>query len=175
MKSRHGDSTASAAPVEPVLRAPVTDRVNSEPPILNGMTASEGIRIAVACLIVYGFIGSLIYAVTGYWQASVVFMIFATGASLWYASIYLARIKRGRPEGYYVQAIHLWIADLGLKQVQFLRHRSYWSLGRTMPGFTSALVVRETYDTCDEKPRKRIAADLPFDWANSRAFGQKTP
>ena len=47
-------------------RAPITDRVNVEPPILNGMTVSEAQVIALTALAVFLLIGGLLFSVTRY-------------------------------------------------------------------------------------------------------------
>lgn len=113
-------------------RAPVTDRVNAEPAILNGMAATEAAWIAAASLVAFAVVGALVFAVTGLWQAVLALPLFGTGASLWFSSLYLQKVKRGRPEGYYTHAIHLWLADRGVFRSKFIRHQGYWSLGRTL-------------------------------------------
>ena len=147
MKSKHGDpAVADPVPVAAVaLRAPLTDRVNADPPIFNGMTASEGVKIAVLCLIVYIIVGGLLTLLTGVWPILPGVTLFGTIATLWYGSLYLAKIKRNRPEGYYNLAINLWLAARGFAKHKFILRSDYWSLGRDMPfgGFTSPLVVHD--------------------------------
>lgn len=113
-------------------RAPITDRVNGEPPILNGMTASEAQMIGLVSLVAFLMVGALLFAVTGYWQAILILGILGPLLTLWFGSKYLARIKRGRPDGYYVQAIHLWLVGHGLAQPKFITYSGFWSLGRTL-------------------------------------------
>jgi conjugative transfer region protein (TIGR03750 family) len=148
---QHDDSSApeaasvqtQSAGVAGAARAPVTDRVNAEPAIINGMTVSEGRWIAVLCLTVYAVLGGLIWLLTGWWQTMPVITLFGAGATIWYVSLYLAKVKRKRPEGYYRLALHLWLAKHGLAQSQCMTHRGYWSLGRTIPGLVSPLAVHE--------------------------------
>lgn len=113
-------------------RAPITDRVNVEPPILNGMTVSEAQVIALAALAVFLLIGGLLFAVTRYWQFLLLLGIFGPAVTLWFASLYLARIKRGRPDAYYKQRIHFWLAERGLVKQRYITHDGWWSLGRTL-------------------------------------------
>jgi conjugative transfer region protein (TIGR03750 family) len=148
MKRRHGDSSATQAAPTVTVRAtyaPVTDRVNAEPPILNGMTASEGGRIAVLCLIVYSILGAVLATLTGWWLPAAFVVLLGSGGTVWYASLYLAKVKRNRPEGYYAHVIQLWLSDHGIGHTGFLRRDGYWSVGREMPfgGFTSPLVVHK--------------------------------
>ncbi|MCR6480986.1 TIGR03750 family conjugal transfer protein [Variovorax sp. ZS18.2.2] len=113
-------------------RAPVTDRVNAEPSILNGMTLTEAQVIAVASLAVFVVIGGLVFAVTGLWQVLMLLSIFGPGVTLWYASTFLQRVKRGRPDAYYTQSIHLWLAERSLVRPKFIRHDGWWEIGRSL-------------------------------------------
>ena len=80
-------------------------------------------------------IGALLFSVTHYWQFMLVLGTFGPAFVLWFASQYLARIKRGRPDGYYTQAIHLWLVQRGLAGAKFIHHQGWWSLGRSL-GFS---------------------------------------
>ena len=117
--------------------APITDRVNVEPAILNGMTASEAQVIGLVSLVLCLMLGAFLVAVTGFWQALLLVNLFGPLAVLWFSSKYLAQIKRNRPDGYYSQAMHLWLSARGLTSCKFINHDGYWSLGRTLP-FTLA-------------------------------------
>ena len=116
-------------------RAPITDRVNVEPAILNGMTVTEAQWIGLLALVVFLLVGFLVFLVTGFWQVWLLLAIFGTALVLWFASVYLARIKRGRPDAYYTQALHLWLVQRGLAGAKFINHHGWWSLGRSM-GFS---------------------------------------
>jgi conjugative transfer region protein (TIGR03750 family) len=112
--------------------APVTDRVNVEPVILRGMTMSEAQLVAAVSMVVFLLLGAGLWFITGFWQVVLILGIFGPSACLWYASAYLAQIKRGRPDAYYTQAIHIWWAQKGLVKHKFTRHEGYWSLGRDL-------------------------------------------
>ncbi|QIL83826.1 TIGR03750 family conjugal transfer protein [Diaphorobacter sp. HDW4A] len=121
--------------------APITDRVNVEPAILNGMTASEAKLIGLAAFVLSLLLASLLVAATGFLQCLLV-TLFLPLVILWFASKYLAKIKRNRPDGYYGQAMHLWMSRRGLTSCRYLQHDGYWSLGRTLPfGLTSPFKV----------------------------------
>ena len=113
-------------------RAPITDRVNVEPPILNGMTFSEAQVIGTVALVAFVLIGGLLFAVTGRWQFLLLLAVFGPAVVLWFASLFLARIKRGRPDAYYKQQLHLWLADRGLTKPLTITHDGWWSLGRSL-------------------------------------------
>ncbi len=129
MSEKHDNAHATEAAR---VRAPVTDRVNAEPSILNGMTFSEAQVIAGVSLAVFLVVGGLIFAATRVWQAVLLLALFGPVAVLWYSSQYLQTIKRGRPDGYYTQAIHLWMSERSLVKPKFIRHHGYWDLGRTL-------------------------------------------
>lgn len=111
-------------------RAPVTDRVNVEPAILLGMTATEAKVITAVSLPLFLLVALLVWAATGVWQAVLVLGLFGPLGTMWVAAGRLASIKRGRPDGHYTQAMHLWLADRGLRQCRYIRHHGQWSLGR---------------------------------------------
>ena len=113
-------------------RAPITDRVNIEPAILNGMTVTEAQWIAGIAMVVFLLIGGLLYLVTGLWQFVLLLTVFGTALTLWFGSQVLARVKRGRPDAYYTQAIHLWLAHRGLTRPKFITYHGWWPLGRTL-------------------------------------------
>lgn len=111
-------------------RAPLTDRVNVEPAILHGMTVTEAKWIAVAAFLVFVLLGGLIFGTTGFWQVPLLMTLIGPILILWFGSKYLARLKRGRPDGYYNQALNRWLAGHGLANSQFITHSGWWSLGR---------------------------------------------
>ena len=88
--------------------------------------------IGSVSFVVFMLIGALLFSVTRYWQFMLVLGTFGPAFVLWFASQYLARIKRGRPDGYYTQAIHLWLAHRGLATPKFLIYHGWWGLGRSL-------------------------------------------
>lgn len=126
--------------------APITDRVNVEPAILNGMTASEAQVIGLVSLALCLMLGGALLAATGWWQALLLAALFGPLVILWFASKYLAKIKRNRPDGYYSQALHQKMAGWGLATSKFIDHTGYWSLGRTLPfSLASAFEIKNQH------------------------------
>lgn len=113
-------------------RAPVTDRVNVEPAILNGMTMTEAQVIGGIALAVFLVIGGLVFTITGFWQVWLLLAFAGPTLTLWYGSQYLVRLKRGRPDAFYTQSIHLWLASHGLAKPKFITHHGWWSIGRSL-------------------------------------------
>lgn len=112
--------------------APLTDRVNTEPPIINGMSATEGGYVAAISLAFFLVVGFLLYLVTGYWHFIFASAVIGPFAVLWQASLYLRTVKRNKPEGWYVQAARLWLEDHGPGRKRYLRHHGYFELGRRL-------------------------------------------
>jgi conjugative transfer region protein (TIGR03750 family) len=125
------------------------------------MTMSEAQWIAMGSCGVFLIIGLLIFAVTGFWQAILVLSIFGPAVTLWLASNQLLRVKRGRPDGYYTQAIHLWVVRTGLAQSKFINHDGYWELGRSIEmSFTSKF---DMSSTADDAAKSEEVAEVPAD------------
>ena len=122
----------AASSVAALSGAPVTDRVNVEPPILNGMTASEAKVIGGAAFAFFLVLGGILGWAVGVWQVLLMCAVPGPMATVWMASTRLARIKRNRPDGYYRQAINQWLAARGLRQAVFISHAGYWELGRRL-------------------------------------------
>lgn len=126
MAQEHPDSALGAQ------RAPLTDRVNSQPPIVNGMSAAEAGYLGAASLAVSAAIGGALYAFTGYWHFIFAVSIVGPMLTLWYGSLYLQNVKRGKPEGWYVQAVRIWLGETGLVRRYYLHHDGYYELGRRL-------------------------------------------
>jgi len=110
--------------------APLTDRVNAEPAIINGMSSTEATYIGCASLAISGALGGVLFLLTGYWH-----FIFLLGIALplviiWYSSIYLQSIKRSKPERWYFQALRIYLARKGIVKSRYITHDGYMELGR---------------------------------------------
>ena len=113
--------------------APLTDRVNSEPPVLRGLSVTE-VMIATALFFpAWLVIGSLASHLFHHWQILILLGIFGPLMSVWASAGLLASIKRNRPDHYYWQAWRWWLHHRGLWAVPFISHRGAWDLGRTLP------------------------------------------
>lgn len=128
--SEAGEAGAAPGTGSPLPHSPLTDRVNIEPPILNGMTAPEASMIGALAFGAWVVVGLLGAAALGRWQVLLGAAIFGPMVTLWKASVVLARIKRNRPDAYYRQAAQLWLSSRGLLRTRFIRHDGHWELGR---------------------------------------------
>ena len=125
------DDDGSATAV--ALVAPLTDRVNSEPPILKGLSASETGYAALAFFPLWILIGGFFAYVFRHWQILMAMGVICPLASVWVSAGYLAKLKRNRPDHYYVHAFAWWRHRLGLGLAPFIALRGAWDLGRSMP------------------------------------------
>lgn len=112
------------------VRTPLTDRINVEPPILHGMAASEAKYIAAASGFVSLLVVGLLQVLTGLGTVLLIFAIVIPLLILWFSSIFLMKIKRGRPDGFYIQRIHLYLVKKSLAASKFVNHFNFWELGR---------------------------------------------
>lgn len=163
-----------AAPGQTIARshAPVTARVNVEPPVLNGMAATEATWIAVLSVAGYGFVGLLVILTTGVWQIGLALPTFGTAFTLWSASLRLAKLKRGRPDYYYEHAIQRWMATRGLSRERFLTRTGFWSVGCVLPfGFASPFRYRDPGAAADMPQPTDESTSTPALMARLAALG----
>ena len=111
------------------------ERLNAEPAIFLGCTAGElGALFAAAGVVWTPVSVALAYSV-GYPVMGAGAAIFLIAVSIYFSALWFQRIKRGRPDAYYTQALHLWLVQRGLAGAKFINHHGWWSLGRSM-GFS---------------------------------------
>lgn len=108
----------------------MTDRVNAEPAIINGMSATEASYIGGASLAISVVLGGGLFFLTGYWHFIFVLGIALPMVTIWYSSFYLQSIKRSKPERWYVQAFRIYLARKGIVKSRYITHDGYMELGR---------------------------------------------
>ena len=107
------------------------DRLNGEPIVFRGLTSTElGLLAAGSvgfwlplCLIGAGFAG---YLMMGFGLAA----LLAVG-TLWVASQWIQAVKRGKPDGYHVLRLELFLHDLKLRTSPFVRYSGVWDIRRS--------------------------------------------
>ncbi len=110
--------------------APVTERVNVEPPILNGMAATEAMYIALISGVISIALAGVLQVLTGWGIVLIILVIALPLFILWYGSLYLMVLKRNRPDGFYVQKIHLYLVGKIQMTSKFIVHKGFWDIGR---------------------------------------------
>jgi conjugative transfer region protein (TIGR03750 family) len=111
-------------------QAPLADRVNVEPPIINGMSQSEASYTALVAFVVWCVVGLLVAWASGLWPLFIVTAAAGTLGTVWPLSQYMATLKRNRPDGYYEQWIRRRLASVGLRRSRLICHHGHWQLGR---------------------------------------------
>ena len=111
----------------------LADRCNAEPVVFRGCSVTELTGLVVGSVLVWLPCGLII--------AGVVFgrvtmglglgALLALGTSF-LATLWFQRMKRGRPEGYYLQVVYCWLADHGVIRDDTVRRTGQWVTGRTM-------------------------------------------
>lgn len=96
------------------------------------MAETEAAYIGVAGFILSACVGLFIAFMTGKFLFMAVICIAGPLLVLWYGSLYLQKIKRGKPEGCYVQAARIWLANHGFMKNRYLAHDGYFDLGRRL-------------------------------------------
>ncbi|WP_287919161.1 TIGR03750 family conjugal transfer protein [Comamonas sp.] len=110
--------------------APVTERVNVEPPILNGMASTEAMYIGMASAAISIFLAGVLQVFTGWGIVLIILVVVLPLLTLWYGSLYLMHVKRNKPDGFYVQMIHLYLVSKNYTKSKFIAHRGFWDIGR---------------------------------------------
>ena len=114
------------------LVAPLTDRVNSEPAILKGLTATETVIAMAVFFPAWIFLGAVVSWLVGRWQVVMLVGVIGPLASVWFGAGFLAAKKRNRPDHYYLHAFGWWRHRFGLGAIPFISLRGAWDLGRSM-------------------------------------------
>ena len=108
----------------------LAERVNDEPAILRGCSSSELVMVLIVSIcfwmplaLVIGILTDRLAMALGLAGAMVM-------VSVWLGAVAFQHIKRGRPPGYYQQAIPVWLHKRGLRRSKFALPQGQLSLGR---------------------------------------------
>ncbi len=112
--------------------APLTDRINAEPPILRGLSSSEALFAIMAAFAFWIPVGLVIGFIAGHMPISVIIMGFGSLGTVWLSSGWFQTVKRDRPDFYYQHQFKKWRTRFGLSH-RFLSQSGVWDLGRSMP------------------------------------------
>lgn len=118
--------------------APLTDRANSEPAIMRGLTASETQLAAFIALPFWVVVGVLVAIASEVWALGVLIASLAPMVTVWMLGGRLASIKRDRPDGFYMHKFWQWRAKAGLGESPFITHDGYWDIGRDIVARTGS-------------------------------------
>jgi conjugative transfer region protein (TIGR03750 family) len=109
---------------------PITDRCNTEPAILRGLSYSEA-KVAIWFVTPFWLlIGVVVAFATEIWAIAVLVASLGPMLTVWILAGWLARIKRNKPDYYYLHRANFWLAKNGLRKSVLINHYGYWELGR---------------------------------------------
>lgn len=114
------------------MSPPSIERINVEPAILYGLSATEaqwvialafGFGIPLAVIgVVLGVFGLVIAVVVGFAVPCVV--IYAVAQKM-------TAVKRGKPDMYYLHLLRAWFAKKHFRASRFITFDGHWDLGRS--------------------------------------------
>ncbi len=113
--------------------APPTDRVNSAPAILRGLSATETMLALAVFFVMWLAVSIVLYVITRSWMVIPLLSAIGPLVTVWMAGGQLAKLKRNRPDYYYMHATGWWLERIGLIRTRFITVDGAWSIGRTMP------------------------------------------
>jgi conjugative transfer region protein (TIGR03750 family) len=106
----------------------MADRVNIEPPILRGCSSSELVQLA-AFLTAVGLPLSILIAVAlGKPMFFLGLVMLFDVAGIWMGAGWFQRVKRGRPDHFYVHRARLWLARQGLLRTAIQTRSGAWDI-----------------------------------------------
>lgn len=114
-------------------RAPLPDHVNAEPAIIKGLSYTESKWAIGLAFLLWFPVGSLVGLALQ--NLPVAVLIIATGpiATIWLVAGQMAKLKRNRPDHYYVHLLLHAAAAMHLIRTAFVTHAGAWDMGRMLP------------------------------------------
>jgi conjugative transfer region protein (TIGR03750 family) len=112
-------------------RIVLANRLNAEPCIFRGCSSTELGLIVIAAILFWLPVNTLIAWFLGKPAMGLGLAGIAIVATVVIAASVMQGLKRGRPDGYFRQAVALKLDRLGLKRSSFICRDGDWSLGRT--------------------------------------------
>lgn len=129
-------SSPLASPPETTVapgHAPLPDRVNAEPAIIKGLSYTES-KWAIGLAFVLWFpVGGLVGLAVHHLPVAVLVMATGPIATVWIAAGQMAKLKRNRPDHYYVHLLLHAAAAAHLIRPAFVTYSGAWDMGRTLP------------------------------------------
>ena len=123
----------AAADIEAVRhKAPVTDRVNVEASILNGMNMPEAQVIGAVSLVVFLIIGGLVFSVTRLWQVWLLLSLIGPTLALWFGRCTWRASSAAGPTPTTPRPSTCGLPSAASRQAsRFITYHGWWSLGRS--------------------------------------------
>ena len=108
----------------------LADRVDTEPPIFRGCASSELLAMLVASILVWLPLSVLVALAIG--RVTLFLGLLAVGVlgTMYFGAGAFHRLKRNRPDHYYVHAFKRFLHDRGLRTARFIWRSGPWDISR---------------------------------------------
>ncbi len=107
------------------------DRLNSEPAVFKGCSIPELTAIAIISSAFWLPMGLLVATLFG----AVTMSFGIAGIGVVASTVVLAsvfrRVKKNKPDGYYMLRVRFWLADRNIRRSSIIRRSGVWDLGRS--------------------------------------------
>lgn len=108
----------------------LADRVDSEPPILRGCSSSELVALLAVAVALWIPLSIVLALALGKLPLALGFLAIGVIASVWFGSGAFQRIKRNRPDHYYVHAALRFLHLRKWWTSPFVWRSGWWDIGR---------------------------------------------
>jgi len=111
--------------------AVLADRVDIEPPIFKGCSSSELLAMLLGAVAVWIPLSLLLGFAVGKVAFSLAFLAVGVIGSVYCGAVFFQRVKRNRPDHYYVHVVKRWLHTAGLWSFPLTWRSGYWDIGRS--------------------------------------------
>jgi conjugative transfer region protein (TIGR03750 family) len=108
----------------------LADRVDTQPPIFKGCSSSELGALLLVAVAVWIPLSIVVAALIGQVPLALGFMAVGVLGSVFFGAIAFQRIKRNRPDHYYVHAIQRFLHTRRIWMFPFIWRSGLWDVGR---------------------------------------------
>lgn len=109
----------------------VPRRLDEEPVVFQGLTASEIIVTVIAAALVWLPLCLIGLGLLGFFVAGFGMSVVGIVGTVMVAPKYVAKLKENRPDGYLQHTAALWLDAKGLRKCRFIVREGQWDIGRT--------------------------------------------
>ena len=108
----------------------LADRVDVEPPIFKGCSSSELGALLLAAIALWAPLSLLLAALAGRLPFALAILAVGVIGSVYLGALALQRVKRDRPDHYYLHALQRLAHRHGLRRARFLWRSGWWDIDR---------------------------------------------
>jgi len=109
----------------------LADRVDIEPPIFKGCSSSELLAMLLVAVVVWIPLSLLFGLAIGKLAFALAVLAVGVIGSMYLGAVFFQRIKRNRPDHYYVHAVMRALHLSKLRSCPLTWRSGYWDIGRS--------------------------------------------